>query len=404
MRAFDGVFASWRNEPERVVAWTPGNSVTNALYIHIGLDVKPTIVVSGVNVTNTGILAIFKDALGSLAAGYLEIFDITALVHNKALFDVPGVTFIEYPEIKSSWLKRLHFEYYECLYLSQRIRPYLWLAMHDMTPNVRARIRAVYCHNPAAFYPFRAKEALLDWKFGLFVLFYRFLYGINIRSNDFVVVQQDWIRSVFQSRYGVRNVVVAHPSVEHLAIPLADNSLSHLGSCYRFFYPAYPRPFKNIEQLLKAVRRLEVSGFRRFEMWLTTNGTETRYAAEIASEYSDLTTVRWLGLLPRSKVLSLYAKADCLVFPSKLETWGMPITEFKLTGKPILAANLPYAHETVGDYQQAAFFEIGGEEQLAEMMKQAAGGGPVFGAVAAQEIAQPFTQNWGELWEMLLRQ
>ena len=357
---------------------------------------------SGVNVTNTGILAIFKDALESLAAGYLDIFDITALVHNKALFDVPGVTFIEYPEVKASWLKRLHFEYYECLYLSQRIRPYLWLAMHDMTPNVRARIRAVYCHNAAAFYPFRAKEALLDWKFGLFVLFYRYLYGINIGSNDFVVVQQDWIRSVFQSRYGVRNVVVAHPSVEHLAIPLADDSLRHPGSSYRFFYPAYPRPFKNIEQLLKAVRRLEVSGFRRFEMWLTTNGTETRYAAKIASEYSDLTTVRWLGLLPRSEVLSLYAKADCLVFPSKLESWGMPITEFKLTGKPILAADLPYARETVGEYERSAFFAIGDDALLAAKMRQAVRGEDVFHPAEAEPIAEPFSHDWRELWLTLL--
>jgi len=31
---------------------------------------------------------------------------------------------------------------------------------------------------------------------------------------------------------------------------------------------------------------------------------------------------------------------------------GMPITEFKATGKPILAADLPYAHETIGEYGQ----------------------------------------------------
>ena len=66
--------------------------------------------------------------------------------------------------------------------------------------------------NPAPFYPFSFREALLDWKFGCFTVLYRFLYGINIKSNNFVVVvEQDWLRTEFQARYGVRRVVVAHP-------------------------------------------------------------------------------------------------------------------------------------------------------------------------------------------------
>jgi glycosyltransferase involved in cell wall biosynthesis len=332
----------------------------------------------------------------------LDAYNIVALVHKKSLFNVPNIKFIEYPEIKSSWLKRLRFEYYDCRRISEEIKPHLWFSMHDMTPNVRADIRAVYCHNPCPFYPFRMKEALLDWKFGLFTLLYRYLYGINIQSNDFVVVQQDWIRSVFQSRYRVRNIVVAHPSVEHLAVAMADDAQTSPNPRYRFFYPAYPRTFKNIEQILKAARILESRGFNQFEVWLTMDGTETRYASSIASEFSDLTTVKWLGLLPRDEVMRLYVKADCLIFPSKLETWGMPITEFKATGKPILAADLPYAHETIGEYGQVVFFRIGGDAQLAAMMKQAAMGEAVFRPTVERDIAPPFSRNWEELWKVLL--
>jgi hypothetical protein len=214
-------------------------------------------VLSGVNFTEMGPLTVFKEALTSLATTYTDRYEIIALVHRKSLFDTPGVTYMEYPEIKSSWLKRLRFEYYACRSISEEINPCLWFAMHDMTPNVRANVRAVYCHNPAPFYPFSLNEALLDWRFGLFTLVYRFLYRINIKSNDFVVVQQDWLRMEFNARYGVRNVVVAHPSVEHLAIPEATGQLESRGP-YRFFYPAYPRTFKNMEQVLKAAQRLEL--------------------------------------------------------------------------------------------------------------------------------------------------
>jgi glycosyltransferase involved in cell wall biosynthesis len=371
----------------------------------VGEDLKPRIVLSGVNFTEMGPLTVFREAITSLARSYSDTFEIIALVHRRSLFDIPGVTFIEYPEIKSSWLKRIRFEYFECRSISETIKPHLWLAMHDMTPNVVAEVRAVYCHNPSPFYSFRLKEALLDWKFGLFILLYRFLYRINIKSNDFVVVQQDWMRSRFKQRYGVRNVVVAHPSVDPVHRPTAqagDNARNHPDQPYRFFYPAYPRTFKNIEQILNAARELERGGFKRLEVWLTMDGSETRYAAGLAREFSDLTTVKWLGLLPRAEVMRLYEEADCLIFPSKLETWGMPITEFKATGKPILAADLPYAHETVGEYGQAAFFNIKSASELAAMMKHAALGEPVFQPALEQPIAPPFSRNWEEFWKVLL--
>src|ERR1035441_1604543 len=88
-----------------------------------------------------------------------------------------------------------------------------------------------------------------------------------------------------------------------------------------------------MEQILNAAQRLERDGFEGFEVWLTMDGTETPYAAHMRRKYSHLASVQWMGLLPRSKVMRLFAEADCLLFPSKLETWGMPITEFKVTGR-----------------------------------------------------------------------
>jgi glycosyltransferase involved in cell wall biosynthesis len=368
----------------------------------VGAGLKPKIVLSGVNFTGLGPLTVFREAIESLVSQYLADYEIIVLVHTADLFHIPDTTLIEYPKIKSSWLRRIVFEYFQCKRISQRIKPHLWFAMHDMTPRVSAQIRAVYCHNPSPFYKFSVEEALLDWKFGLFTLFYRFLYRINIKSNDFVVVQQDWMRSEFKARYGVRNVIVAHPPTDPPQTSSSDSDCPKAVGPFRFFYPAYPRTFKNFEQILSAARRLEDAGHNQFELWLTINGTETRYARKIFREFSNLSTVRWLGLLPQEEVMLRYKEADCLIFPSKLETWGMPITEFKATGKPILAIDLPYAHETVGEYAQAAFFPSSSYVQLAAMMREAANHGRVFGATHADRIAQPFAEDWSELWKILL--
>jgi glycosyltransferase involved in cell wall biosynthesis len=362
---------------------------------------KRRIVLSGVNLVDMGPLNIFKEALHSLARVCGDESEIIALVHRRELFNVPNVAYKEFPRIKSSWLRRLWFEYRTSKSLSEQISPRLWLSMHDMTPNVKADIRVVYCHNPAPFYCLRLRDAILDPSFALFVAFYRHLYRINLKHNDFVIVQQDWMRGEFERVFGLRNVIVARPSIDDATVtPGERNATSN--ERFVFFYPAYPRPFKNFEVALDSACLLEDDQLNGLELWLTVDGSENRYAARIRKKYEGLGTVRWLGLLSRQKVFELYGKADCLLFPSRLETWGLPITEFKTTGKPIMAADLPYAHETVGSYNQAAFFDPNDAKGLAGLMRRAQLREGVFAKVYEREPAPPFARNWEELWPLLL--
>jgi hypothetical protein len=151
---------------------------------------RQRIVLSGVNLVDMGPLHIFREALQSLVRAYGDEYEVIAIVHRCALFDIPHVRYIEFPKIKSSWLRRLWFEYATLRTLSRQLSPKLWLSMHDMTPNVTADIRAVYCHNPSPFYHLQLRDAVLDPTFALFVLFYRHLYRINLKINDFVIFSQ----------------------------------------------------------------------------------------------------------------------------------------------------------------------------------------------------------------------
>jgi glycosyltransferase involved in cell wall biosynthesis len=362
---------------------------------------KQRIVLSGVNLVDMGPLNIFREALQSLARTYGDECDIIAIVHRRELFGIPNITYIEFPRIKSSWLRRLWFEYGTSKTLSEQLSPKLWLSMHDMTPNVTAEIRAVYCHNPSPFYSLRLRDAILDPTFALFVAFYRYLYRINLKRNKFVIVQQDWIRKNFEHIFGLRNVIVAQPSTDAVSMQIHSGKRTS-SSRFSFFYPAFPRTFKNFEVVLEAARTLEEREFNNFELWLTIDATVNSYAARLVREFSELHNVRWLGLLSRERVFELYRKADCLTFPSRLETWGLPITEFKTTGKPILAADLPYAHETVGNYDLSAFFDPDDPANLAEIMRRASVGETVFAPSRGLEPAMPYARNWSELWPLIL--
>jgi glycosyltransferase involved in cell wall biosynthesis len=360
---------------------------------------KPKIVISAVNLTEAGPLSVLRDCLAYASRELTGRYEVIALVHKASLVDAPGVQLHEYPASKRSWLIRLYLEYLGFRPLSRRLQPFLWLSLHDTSPNVSAGRTAVYCHNPAAFYRLRLKDAWLEPRFAMFALAYGLLYSINLRSNRFVIVQQDWIRREFETRYGIGNVIVAHPDAGDA--PASPMPLQKSNRTV-FFYPALPRVFKNFEVIGGAVERLRAAGLRDFEVRITIDGRENAYARSVAQALGSLPEIRFIGRQTREAVYAQYREASCLLFPSRLETWGLPITEFKSLDRPILVADCRYAAETVGAYGNAAYFGPDDPDRLAELMRS------VIEDRFQAEIrpyappAGPYAKNWAELFGILL--
>lgn len=330
---------------------------------------KKVLVISAVNISEGGPLTILKDCVATVLKQLSPDYAIYVLVHSKAILDPhPSLNLIEFPKAKASWLNRLYYEWWHFYGLSKSLKPDLWLSLHDITPRVIAKKRVVYCHNPSSFYTISLHEAWLDPKFLLFNFFYKYLYQIRIKENDYVVVQQDWIRAKFQTLYGLKNVIVAYPHSAN-GMPI-KNTPSRLNKPEKIFiYPAFPRVFKNIETACEAAIRLSQSGVESFELRLTISGRENRYARWLYKKYCKFPQIKFLGLLSSAQMSSQYAEADCLIFPSRIETWGLPITEAKNHHLGLFVADLPYAHETVGDYDQVCFFKHENAVELAELMR-----------------------------------
>lgn len=363
---------------------------------------KKTLVISAISLRSGGTLAILQDCLRELSDERYAGLSIYAIVKDRNLIQVDKAN-ISFIELNGTgfYLKRLFYEYYYFRILSLKWQPDVWLSLHDITPNVKATLRAVYCHNPAPFYDLPWKEFFLEPMFGLFNFFYRYLYQINIHQNDYVIVQQNWLRQQFSRLFNLpeKKIIVAHP---HSNYPVILNTANP--SRPVFIYPALPRVFKNMELIGDAVALLQGKGVVDFDVILTISGEENAYAKKIKKKYGHLKNLLFLGVQPREKIFELYAQASCLLFPSKLETWGLPVSEFKQTGKPILLAALPYAYETLGDYGHAAFFDPFSPEDLAAKMESVIRGEQVLTPAARSlEIRQPLSENWEELFQILLR-
>lgn len=369
---------------------------------------KKNIIISGVNFSEGGPLTVMRSVLDFLdTSPFIGDYNIIALVHSKKLYgNLKNIELLEYPNIKSAWKNRIKFEYFECKSLSRKLNSYLWLSLHDITPNVISEKRAVYCHNASPFYKGKLFNFLCNPKRFLYTKFYKELYRINIHKNDYVIVQQKWIKDRFLKFFNLKNekVIVALPNQESERTESLNKNFSNIKlDDFLFFYPAFPREFKNFEIICKAVEVLKTKVNQKFKVTLTIDGSENSYSKNIVDRFSKNKEIEFVGLLSKDRVDDNYARADCLIFPSKLETWGLPISEFKKYQKPMLVADLPYAYETVGNYSKVHYFDEVNEQKLAESMLAVMNGSIEYTNKGDIKYEDPICRNWDELFKLLLK-
>ena len=374
----------------------------------MGENLKKKIIISGINFFEGGPLTILKDNL-KFANDFLSIkYEIIALVHRVDLFnsfEFDRINFIEFPKSKESYFIRLYLEYFYFYSLSKKWNPYLWFSLHDITPNVKAEIRAVYCHNPSPFKPKLFSDLYFQPTLFFFSLFYKLLYKINIRKNKHIVVQQIWLKDEFVNLFSLNkeNILVCYPVTEKIVFncEVFDiNSSIKNDNFFIFFYPALARPFKNFEIIGDAVELLKNKGVMNFEVVLTISGDENNYSKYIFKKYKNLKQLKFVGMLSFDDVNEYYEKSDALIFPSTLETWGLPITEFKTYEKPIILSNLPYAFETLGEYDKGIFFDPLNASDLAEKMLSLINGNPQFDRTSKMD--EHVLRGWSDLYNKIL--
>ena len=364
-----------------------------------------TIVVSAVNIRQGGTLTILRDCLNYLSGlASKKTHRVVALVHKKELADYPGIEYIEMPNCIKGWGRRLWCEYVTMRGISKRLSPvHLWLSLHDTTPNVKAERRAVYCQTSFPFLKLRLSDLRFNYKIVLFGLFTRFAYRAGIKNNKYLIVQAKWLRNGFSQMFGLerKNFIVAPPERNNI-----QSGMLHEGKSdkYTFFMASIADCHKNFETLCEAARLLENEvGTERFKVVLTISGNDNKYAKWLYKNWGAVQSIDFAGYMDKKRLYEHYSTADCMVFPSRVETWGLPISEFAATGKPMLLANLPYAHETAAGSEKVAFFDACNAVELKSLMRRLLDGdSSILAPVPKVALEEPVANTWQELFDTLL--
>jgi hypothetical protein len=330
---------------------------------------KKIIFLSGANISTGGPLEIYRDILKILNNNYINC-KVFAIISDKNLFvGYENIEYIEIKNYKKFIFNKFYFEYFKYYYISIKYDIDMWFSLNDCTPSVKAKKRVVYCHNATPFYKRSLKDYLNPTRVFLQSFYYILFYKINLKKNNFIIVQQKWMKEYFYNVFDFEKskILVNRIQNDKSFIDTAKSNI--IFNSYTFIYPTKPETYKNIQIILEACTFLIKRGVTNFKIILTISKNDNRYSQYLFSKYNSLEVIDWTGYLSKLELNKLYNMSNCLIFSSKLETWGLPISEFKCYNKPLLLANLPYAHETAGDYGFCKFFDPDKPAELSFLME-----------------------------------
>ena len=357
------------------------------------------LVICAPNINEGGPLTILNEAINSAKKKFPNT-NIIIIANSKKILNVKNskrINILEFPNSKKSWMQRLIHEYYVFKKLSVRLNVDIWISLQDVTTIVQAKYQTVYCHCPIPFYNLKLIDIYHEPSSLVRNLLYNFIYKLNIYKNDSVIVQQEWLRKKFEKITNHKNIIVARPVIKKNKL----NNESKLNKKIIFIYPTLPRFHKNIELICEAIKLIDTKVVPNFEVKITIKGNENRYASILKKKYSLIKQIKFIGNQSRGQMKKLYSKANALIFPSKLETWGLPISEAIDYKIPIMVAKLEYARETLGSYKKVSFFQHDSPNELSEQMKNFLHKKWKPSKFKKVSPKKPLANDWNGLWDII---
>lgn len=263
-----------------------------------------------------------------------------------------NITFINCAWVKKSLIHRLYFDEIYIKNIIGKIKPDRILSLQNKTVAVKHIPQTVYYHNvlPISNKRFSYQESKELW-------FYQNAIGSIVKWSlnraDSIIVQAGWIKKQLSDRWGIneRIIKVKPPvfDVEEVAPTIPDIAGLVL------FYPANAAIYKNHQNLLLACKEIWKEYRSSFTLVLTGALDDFNKSCQDIIR-DNIENIRLVGRLNKSQMLGYY-KISTLIFPSYLETIGLPLIEAKESGSRILVSDCEYAHETLSDYQDVLFFD-----------------------------------------------
>lgn len=285
-------------------------------------------------------------------------------VSTVELNDTENITVLPFRWVKKSWIHRLWFDYIVSGKLIKKYKIDKIVSLQNTLIPTKGCNSSLYLHMSLPFveYRYRLVEEPLFWVYQKIIYL---LIRRAVRKADQVIVQTKWMRIAVAERCKVSEdkIIVESPECN-----VKPTGLFNIDNWDRsFFYPATNYSYKNHIVIFQAIKKMVSFGVSEFKVYLTLE--ENEIPENCKELFDDVKTfVVCEGKLPHEEVMKRYSKS-VLLFPSFIETFGLPLLEARMCNDYIIAADTPFANEILERYDKVCFFEFSDSETLAQIMK-----------------------------------
>lgn len=326
-----------------------------------------TVLIYDVHASESGALSILNDLYAQIK-DYPDktvkwIFAVSTPKYDSA----DNITAERFPWVKKSWVHRAYFDTVAARKLLKKHKPDQVFSLQNKGIDFYSGYQTVYMHHGVLLTDNVFEIKTDGVKLWLYQSFISKNFLKKLRKANKIVVQTRWMKDALIKKAGIESerIVIQHPNI-------SNNKIGNYTDCpenrRRFFYPASAFTYKNHMTLLKAFKYAQDRGLSDYELILTIRADENGYTKGLA-EYAEKNSLNVLfgGSISRDSVFELYSKS-VLVFPSYLESFGMPLLEARMSGCPIIASDTPFAREILDGYDKARFFRETDHEELGNLV------------------------------------
>jgi len=315
--------------------------------------VSRTIVVNATALQTSGGLTILKQFVE--AAKKQVAFEFIVFISPNLEFKNEANIKFQHKDLKR-WIQRILWDSFGLnRWLKDNdIRPDYVVSLQNTTINVDFP-QIVYLHQPI---PYSEIEWSLfrrsEFKFFLYKKFYKKFIYLHSRDDTIYTVQTFWMkRALAADGISDSRIHVIKPTVAF------GNSYAASASASTpfLFYPATSMAYKNHSVILKAMRRLNTEFRQGVEFKVTLSRGESPSFDRIVDDLELGELVEYLGVIDHDAMVSNYIGCLALVFPSYIETLGLPLLEAASLGCPILASDLDFARDVLNGYEGVQFID-----------------------------------------------
>ena len=286
------------------------------------------------------------------------------LIFTAPTYKCPDIANVLFISINTQhWIKRIKWDLYGLK---------KWLKQHNIIPDILVSLQntgvnydapqIIYYHQPIPLVNY--KWNLLKKEERLFYL-YKKIYPLFVKrsltNNTHIVVQIQSIKNAFVSKFKVKesSVSVIRPDInimnyEEVPYIEFDNEIN-------FLYPSTPYEYKNHIEIVNAINALNFKNpnlVKKIKVHFTFNANENQKLLKQITHFGLIQNFIFEGQLPFEKLLSYYKSCSALLFPSYIETFGLPIIEAAGAGLPIIISDVPYSRDVIGNYEGAKFVPL----------------------------------------------